>query len=151
MRTTKKKTGANGKVSGLLNEKALLKLKEEISKNRKKGPRAMTIGIGAHTRIKLNKEQQAAVMAALSEVTPSERKNLDLMSTQEIADFLNVSRPFVAKLLDDGKIPGIRVGTHRRAERAAVTAFKDKMQMTQQKALVDLAKEAHRLGITGDE
>ncbi len=49
------------------------------------------------------------------------------MTTQQVANLLGVSRPFVVKLIDDGRLPGHKVGTHRRVLTRDAYAYKQKL------------------------
>jgi len=71
------------------------------------------------------------------------------MTTQEAADLLNVSRPYLVKLLETGKIPQLpKVGRHRRVARVAVLKYKRTRDALRKSALKELAafSQRHRLG-----
>jgi len=73
-------------------------------------------------------------------------RELDV-TTQEAAMFLNVSRPYLVRLLDEGKIPHHKVGTHRRIRFEDVIQYKDERRKRSQDALQELVDQAQGLGI----
>ncbi|MGV9007114.1 MAG: helix-turn-helix domain-containing protein [Brevundimonas sp.] len=69
------------------------------------------------------------------------------LTTQEAADFLNVSRPHLVKMLNEGKIVHHRVGTHRRVRFEDVCAYKDAFEKERRAKMEALAQEAQDLGM----
>ena len=69
------------------------------------------------------------------------------LTTQEAADMLNISRPSLIQLLDEGKIDYRRVGTHRRVRFEALMKFKRQAAADRKAALAELAAYDQELGI----
>lgn len=69
------------------------------------------------------------------------------LTTQQAADVLGVSRPFLVKELDAGKIPVRMVGTHRRIRLEDLTRYRDTIDEKRHKVLDKLTKQAHELDL----
>jgi len=69
------------------------------------------------------------------------------ITTQQAADMLNISRPSLIQLLDEGKIGYRRVGTHRRVRFDALMKYKRQTEAARRAALTELAAYDQELGI----
>lgn len=69
------------------------------------------------------------------------------LTTQEAADLLNISRPHMVKLLEDGKLPFHRTGKHRRIRLDDLMRFKETREKDSEKAMGELSNQAQKLGM----
>lgn len=69
------------------------------------------------------------------------------LTTQQAADVLNVSRPFLVSLLEEGKIPHVKVGTHRRILFEDLMRYKNSVDRERRKALDELVTQSEALGM----
>jgi excisionase family DNA binding protein len=76
-------------------------------------------------------------------ISPVDRE----ISTQKAADLLNVSRPYLIKLLESGQIPFRKIGTHRRVRVADVLEYKARMDAEADRAFAELVEQGQELGL----
>ena len=118
------------------------------------------IDSGASIRIRLGErsgevELSPSVVTALAQVLDGfahgdgvtvVRSHAEL-TTQQAADALNVSRPFLIGLLNSGEIEYHKVGSHRRVNAASLISYMQADDARRVAAADALAAEAHALGL----
>ena len=69
------------------------------------------------------------------------------LTTQEAADLLNVSRPTLIQMLEAGKIPFRKVGTHRRVRMEQLMNYKRQLEADRRAALAELVAYDQEIGL----
>jgi len=89
-----------------------------------------------------------AVLTAMAERKPvSVIPHTAELTTQQAADFLNVSRPHLVGLIDKNEIPHRMVGTHRRVRVSDLQAYKKHSDEKRSAAIRSMVAEAQKLGL----
>ena len=73
------------------------------------------------------------------------------LTTQQAADFLNVSRPHLVKVVDEGSIPHHKVGTDRRIYFKDLLAYRERQVEESRQALDELARVSEELGLYDED
>ncbi len=73
------------------------------------------------------------------------------MTTNQAAEFLDVSRPFVIKLVRRGELPCRMVGTHRRIPTEALVQYRERMFEQARQAADEMAQLSQEAGLYEQE
>ena len=126
-----------------------------LAPNLAKGNGAMTLSIGepegAMETVALPASAFRQLMTILAEMASGNAVRViphhAELTTQEAAELLSISRPYLVRLLDGGRLPFRRVGSHRRILFKDVMAYKAEHHANRCKALDALSKLDQELGL----
>lgn len=129
---------------------ALSKALEEMAhRTRTRAPKCQLVGpkgesIALPENVFYVLERVVEVMARGDSITvvPVGRE----VTTQQAADLLNVSRQYLVRLLDEGRIPFRKTGKHRRLRIEDVLSFKETRDKDRRAGLRELSRMSEELG-----
>lgn len=73
------------------------------------------------------------------------------LTTQQAANLLGVSRPYLIRLLENGQIPYHMVGTHRRIRLRDLLAYKERRDQLRRETLEELRRVSESLGLYDED
>lgn len=69
------------------------------------------------------------------------------LTPRQAAELLGVSRPYLVRLIKEGRIRSHKVGTHHRISLSVLLAYKNERDEARRAGLDELARESERLGL----
>jgi excisionase family DNA binding protein len=69
------------------------------------------------------------------------------LTTQQVADHLKVSRPYVVRLIEENRLPARKVGSRRRVTLQDLLRFEEQQRARSRAALDELARIDRELGL----
>ena len=107
------------------------------------GPRGEEIPLPRPLRLLLLQGAEALLDGRAVLVTPLDKE----LTTTEAARLLNVSRPYLYRLLDAGAIPATWTGTHRRIKLRDLLAYRQQRDAARREALAELTRLSQEYGL----
>lgn len=130
------------------NDPRIADASRELAKSSKE---ELTVQLDDGSSLALPKMVKALLLNILTELSEGNMVNIvpihAELTTQEAANYLNVSRPFLVKLLQSGKLPFHKIGSHRRIKYEDLIAFMKEQEISRNKAMQELADQAQELGM----
>lgn len=106
-------------------------------------PRYMLVGPGRGDRVPVPAEVHRVLVQVVESLQAGRAVTVAPLSmtltTQQAADLLNVSRPTVVKLIEDGQIPSERISHRRQLRLADVLAYRERRRNEQLAAIAATA------------
>ena len=108
-------------------------------------------GSGASANVEMPRAAISFVVHALREMADGREIALVVsdaeLTTQQAADMMRVSRPYLVKLLESGRMPHRKVGSHRRVLVRDVQRYLAAERARRERVMQDLVAETERLGL----
>ena len=135
----------------LLAQEGLKTLQARLKRSPKTRRARLLMDAGPTAEIALPPQAVQALAEALGHLAAGQDVTVTAlpqeMTTQQAAEYLRVSRPFLITLLEKNELPYRKVGTHRRVLAADVIAYKHRIDAQRLHTLEQLAAQAQELGM----
>jgi excisionase family DNA binding protein len=135
----------------LLAQQGLKTLQARLKRMPKTKRARLIVDAGTTAEIALPPQAVQALAEALGHLAAGQDVTVTAMpqemTTQQAAEYLRVSRPFLIALLEKNELPYRKVGTHRRVLAADVIAYKNRIDAARLQTLEQLAAQAQELGM----